>query len=54
MPALFGCSACGQEVGQAGRGVTHSTLSEQIRRAFRNLVSKHHPDKPGGDAERFR
>ena len=34
---------------------THPSVHPpQIRRAFRGLASKHHPDKAGGDADAFR
>lgn len=35
-------------------GVSKNAGSEEIKRAFRELAQKYHPDKPGGDAEKFK
>jgi molecular chaperone DnaJ len=35
-------------------GVRRDASQEEIRRAFRELAQKYHPDKPGGDAEKFK
>ena len=34
-------------------GVNHTTQPDEIKKAYRKLASKHHPDK-GGDAEQFK
>jgi len=34
-------------------GVNHTTTPKEIKKAYRKLASKHHPDK-GGDAEQFK
>jgi DnaJ-class molecular chaperone len=34
-------------------GVNHTTQPDEIKRAYKKLASKHHPDK-GGDAEEFK
>ena len=34
-------------------GVNHTTTPNEIKKAYRKLASKHHPDK-GGDAEQFK
>ena len=34
-------------------GVNHTTSADEIKKAYRKLASKHHPDK-GGDAEQFK
>lgn len=35
-------------------GVEHSASEEDIKKAYRRLAHKHHPDKPGGDEKRFK
>lgn len=35
-------------------GVKRDASPEEIKRAFRFLAQKYHPDKPGGDAEKFK
>ncbi len=35
-------------------GVSRSASQDDIRRAFHKLAHRHHPDKSGGDAERFK
>ena len=35
-------------------GVEKNASAEDIKKAFRTLAHKHHPDKPGGDAEKFK
>ena len=35
-------------------GLNPGSSPEQIKKAYRALVVKHHPDKPDGDAEKFR
>lgn len=34
-------------------GLDKSATPMEIRKAYKQLASKHHPDKPGGDKERF-
>lgn len=34
-------------------GVNHTTTPDEIKKSYRKLASKHHPDK-GGDAEQFK
>ena len=35
-------------------GVTKSSSEEDIKKAFRTLAHKYHPDKKGGDDARFK
>lgn len=35
-------------------GVPKDASDEDIKKAFRKLAHQHHPDKPGGDAEKFK
>src|SRR3990167_8668432 len=35
-------------------GVPRGASEEEIKQAFRKLAHKFHPDKPGGDAEKFK
>lgn len=35
-------------------GVEQSTSKDDIKRAYKRLAMKHHPDKEGGDADRFK
>jgi len=35
-------------------GINKNASPEEIKRAFRDLAQKYHPDKPGGDAEKFK
>ncbi|MDT7868308.1 MAG: DnaJ domain-containing protein [Candidatus Pacebacteria bacterium] len=35
-------------------GVPENASEEEIKRAFRELAKKYHPDVPGGDAEKFK
>lgn len=35
-------------------GVPEDANEEEIKRAFRELAKKYHPDRPGGDAEKFK
>lgn len=61
MHRIVGCTVQSQSLARVFLGPTRScvqtcsrqTWASQIRRAFRNLVTRAHPDK-GGDAEQFR
>jgi curved DNA-binding protein len=35
-------------------GVTRNTTEDNIKKAYRELAHKHHPDKPGGSTEKFK
>ena len=35
-------------------GVEKGATEEEIKKAYRKLAHQHHPDKKGGDAERFK
>src|SRR3989344_2917055 len=35
-------------------GISKSASAEEIKAAFRKLAHQHHPDKPGGNAEKFK
>ncbi|WKZ27169.1 MAG: DnaJ domain-containing protein [Candidatus Paceibacterota bacterium] len=35
-------------------GVSRSASADEIKKAFRSLAHKYHPDKKGGDAEKFK
>lgn len=35
-------------------GVTRNSSSDTIKKAYRELAHKHHPDKPGGSTEKFK
>ena len=35
-------------------GVNKGASDDEIKKAYRKLAHKHHPDKPGGDAEKFK
>ena len=34
-------------------GIDRRATAEEVRRAFREKARLHHPDKPGGSAEKF-
>ncbi len=35
-------------------GVSKTASEEEIKKAYRAMAHKHHPDKTGGDAEKFK
>src|SRR3989337_2228187 len=35
-------------------GVNRDTSEEDVKKAYRKLAHKHHPDKSGGDEEKFK
>lgn len=35
-------------------GVTRNSSEDSIKKAYRELAQKHHPDKPGGSTEKFK
>src|SRR3990172_1801510 len=35
-------------------GISKSATADEIKRAYRKLAHQHHPDKGGGDAEKFK
>ena len=35
-------------------GVDRNASVDEIKKAYRKLAMRHHPDKPGGDAEKFK
>lgn len=35
-------------------GVAPDATADEVRAAYKRLAMKHHPDRPGGDAEQFR
>ncbi len=35
-------------------GIPDNASEEEIKKAFRELAKKYHPDRPGGDAEKFK
>lgn len=34
-------------------GVSEDASADEIKKAFKKLAVQHHPDKPGGDKEKF-
>ena len=35
-------------------GIPKSASKDDVKKAFRKMAHKYHPDKPGGDAEKFK
>ena len=35
-------------------GIKKGATKEEIKKAYRSLAHKHHPDRPGGNAEKFK
>lgn len=38
----------------ADLGLQHGALLDDVKKAFRSLAMKYHPDRPGGDEARFK